>query len=134
MAGLARVASAVAQFFYRDSCFIRGQFTGNNNAANTLIKVNGLATVARTGEGTYTFTLLANDGVTALKGFHLKDFRLTCINPNAADGGSGTVIITADALNASGTINFTTNHAAGAAADILVVAKLAVEISPEAAS
>lgn len=134
MASLAKVASGVGQFYYRDTCFVRGQFTGNNGAANTLIKFKGLATVARTGEGTYTFTLLAADGVAALKGMHLKAFDLNAINPADADGGSGRTIITADALFASGTISFKTYNQAGAAADVLVVAKLDVEISPEAAS
>lgn len=134
MASLARTGSPVAQFYYRDSCFIRGQFTGNNGAANTLIKFKGLATVARTGEGTYTFTLLAADGVSALKGMHLKAFNLNALNPADADGGSGRTIITADAINASGTISFKTYNQAGVAADLLVVAKLDVELSPEAAS
>lgn len=134
MASLARTGSTVAFHFYANTCFIRGQFTGNNNAANTLIKFKGLATVARTGEGLYTFTLLQADGVTPLKGMHLKAFNLNAINPADADGGSGRTIITADAINASGTINFKTYNQAGVAADLLVVAKLDVELSTEAAS
>jgi hypothetical protein len=133
---LRRVGGIVANWFYNNTCQIRGQFTGVNNSANTGIKFKGLATVARTGEGTYTFTLLADDGVTALKGFHLKDFNIFVISPTATDGlGIGcNWIITADSLNASGTINFTTFNNAGAAADIIGLAKMAVEISTEAAA
>ena len=133
MAGLARVGSSVAFNYYANTSFVRGQFTGANGSVGT-IKFKGLATITRTGEGAYTFKLLANDGTSALKGFHLKAFNLNAINPADADGGSGRTIITADALNASGTIDFKTYNQAGVAADVIAVAKLDVEISTEAAS
>jgi hypothetical protein len=135
MASLARVASAIAFWFYRDTMQVRGQFTGANGSVGTIL-FKGLATVTRTGEGTYVFKLLAADGTSALKGFHLKNFNIFSIASSTADGLSGGMDwqITADAINAAGTINFTAFNAAGAAADIIAVAKMAVEISMEAAS
>lgn len=133
--GLRRVGSVIATWFYRDTAHVRGQFTGVDNSANTTIQFKGLATVARTGEGTYTFTLLSDDGVSARKGYHLKSFHIFAINPTVTDGlGNGGYRITADAINASGTLNFTTYNNAATAADIVGVAKVAVELSLEAAS
>ena len=135
MSALAKVGNIVAQWFYKDTCQVRGQFTGVATSPNTTIQFKKLATVARTGVGTYVFTLLQADGVTALKGYHLKRFYIFGINPNSANGlADGGFCITADAINASGTVNFTTFNLAGSAADIVGVAKMDVEISTEAAS
>jgi hypothetical protein len=133
MASLRRVASTVAQFFYRDTCFIYGNYTGVNNAAGTGL-FKGLVVMARTGEGVYTITLLAADGVTALKGFHLKNLTLIPVAPASTDGLSGPWEITTDAINASGVITITTRNQAFAAADIIGLVKVALQISPEAAS
>lgn len=135
MSALRRVGNVIAQYFYRDTCQVRGQFTGVNNSANTTIQFKGLGTVARTGEGTYVFTLFGDDGVSARKGYHLKNFNIVAINPVITDGlGSGDYAITADAINSAGTLNFTTFNQAGSAADVIGIAKLAIEISTEAAS
>lgn len=134
MSAFAKVGSVIAQWFYLNTGCIRGQFTGADGSVGT-IKFKGLATITRSGEGTYVFKLLQSDGTTALKGYHLKSFHIFAINPTATDGlGLGGYAITADALNASGTINFTTFNNAGNAADVIAVAKMAVEVSTEAAS
>lgn len=130
---LNRVGNAIAFWFYRDTVMLRGQFTGANGSVGT-IRFKGLATVTRTGEGTYQLKLLQADGTTALKGYHLKNFNVVGIAPADADGLSGGWRITADAINASGTIDFTTYNLATAAADVIGVAKMAVELSVEAAS
>jgi hypothetical protein len=134
MSALARVGSAIAQWFYRDTCCVRGQFTGADGSVGT-IKFKGLATITRSGEGTYVFKLLQSDGTTVLKGYHLKSFHIFAINPTSTDGlGKGAYIVTDDSINTAGTINFTTFNAAGNAADVIAVAKVAVEVSVEAAS
>jgi hypothetical protein len=119
--------------YYRDVCQLRGQFTGANGSVGT-IQFKGMATITRTGEGTYVLKVLAADGVSALKGMHVKNFNIWAINPNTADGLSGPTLVTADAMSTAGTLNFTTQNAALAAADIIAIAKMAIELSPEAPS
>lgn len=134
MSALRRVGSVIAQFFYRETAFVRGQFTGADGSVGTIL-FKGLATITRSGEGTYVFKLLGDDGVSARLGYHLKSFHIFAINPTSTDGlGVGGYKITADAINASGTINFTTFNAAGTAADVIAVAKMGVELATEGAS
>lgn len=131
---LRRVGNAVAAWFYRDTQHVRGRFTGANGSVGTIL-FKGLATIARTGEGVYTLTLLNDDGSSGRKGYHIKALDFTFVAPNAADGGSGPKPeITTDSLNATGVITFTTRNLAGTAADVIGICIVDLEISPEAAS
>lgn len=133
MATLRRTSNPMAQHYYRDTNFVRGQFTGANGSVGTIL-FKGLGAIARTGEGVYTFTLLQADGVTALKGFHIKNLNFAFVAPNSADGGSGLTEITTDSMNATGVLTFTTRNLAGTAADVIGLCKMGIELSPEAAS
>lgn len=130
---LRRVGTTVAQFFFRDTAFVRGQFTGANGSVGTIL-FKGLGVIARTGEGVYTFTLLADDGTSGRKGYHIRNLVFTYVAPNSADGGSGQTEITTDSMNATGVLTFTTRNLAGTAADVIGLCKMAIELSTEAAS
>jgi hypothetical protein len=131
---LRRVGNAIAQWFFRDTQQVRGKFTGANGSVGTIL-FKGLATISRSGEGVYVLTVLAADGTSGLKGYHIKALDFTFVAPAAADGGSGPKPeITTDALNSAGTITFTTRNLAGTAADVIGVCFVDLEISPEAAS
>lgn len=132
MAGLRRVLQVVARFLYRDTAFIHGEFTGANGSVGTGNKFKGVAVLTRSGEGVYVLTLVQDDGATALKGYSIKGFNTIAVAPNSADGGSGTTEITTDALNASGTVTFTTRNLAGAAADVIGRMFIELKVSPEA--
>jgi hypothetical protein len=133
MASLRRVGNMIAQWFYRDTCHVRGEFTGANGSVGS-IKFKGLATVTYVGEGVYDIKLLANDGTSALKGFHIKSVALVPVAPATTDGLSGPWAITTDTMNSAGVVRVTTKNEAFAAADIIGVCKVAIELSPEAAS
>ena len=77
--------------------------------------------------------LLANDGTTALHGFHIKALNLVPIAPASTDGLSGPWEITTDTMNSAGVVRVTTRNQAFAAADVIGVCKVDLEISPEAA-
>lgn len=133
MSALRRVLSTIAFFLFRDTNFIQGEFTGANGSVGTIL-FKGVATVSRSGEGVYIFKLLQADGSTALLGFKLKSLSMIGVAPAAADGLSGVTEITTDALNASGTVTFTTRNLAGTAADVIGRCIVSCVISPEAAS
>jgi hypothetical protein len=133
MPALRRVLQPMARFLYRDTVFIHGQFTASAGAVATIL-FKGVATVTYSAAGTYVIKLLQDDGVTALKGYHLKSFHVFAVAPVLTDGlGSGDYAISADALNSAGTITFKTMTNAGAVADAIAVVKVALQISTEAA-
>jgi hypothetical protein len=134
MPGLRRVLQTLARFLYRDVVFIHGQFTASAGAVATVL-FKGCATITYSAAGTYVLKLLQDDGVTALKGYHLKSFHAFAIAPVLTDGlGSGDYAISVDSLNSAGTITFRTMTNAGAVADAIAVVKISMEISPEAAA
>jgi hypothetical protein len=130
---LATVAYPVDYHSRRDVSTFSGEFTGANNADPTGVKMKGNFTVKRTGEGVYRFQAVNKAG-TAVKGFSLVDFNLLCINPASTDGGSGPWFISDDSCVSAGHFDVTTQNQAFAAADILVLAKCKIILSPEAAS
>lgn len=130
---LRRIGNAIASWFYRDTQMVRGQFTGANGSVGTIL-FKGLATITYSAEGVYIFKLLAADGTSALKGYHLKNFQLIPFAPATTDGLSGPWEVTTDAINASGTITFTTRNQAFAAADVIGLCKVAIELAIEGAS
>jgi hypothetical protein len=129
-----RTAGPVAMWSHQGTVHVRGKFTGANGSVGTIL-FKGNANITRTGEGAYTYTLLADDGTSGRKGYHIKALNFTFVAPNSADGGSGPKPeITTDSLNSAGTIAFTTRNLAGTAADIIGICFVDLEISTEAAS
>ncbi len=117
----------------RDRAFIDGEFTGANNANPTGVKFKGNVVVTRTGEGVYRFQLVDKQG-NAVKNLHLKSVSLTFLSPASTDGGSGPWFLSDNSVVTAGRFDITTQNQAFASADILVLTKVTIGLSPEAAS
>ncbi len=130
---LRRTCTDVRFATHRDQVGVSGKFTGANGSVGTIL-AKGNFTILYIAEGVYDIKLLAADGTSALKGFHIKTLNLIPVAPASTDGLSGPWEITTDGLNANGLIRVTTRNQAFAAADIIGVCFVYLEISPEAAS
>lgn len=130
---LRRVGSAIAQFFYANTAFVRGEFTGAVGSIS-LVKFKGLMSATWNSTGLVTFTLLANDGVSALKGLHIKNLQIVPLTPTGATVGGWTWSLAANNMGTAGTFQIQFQQQSWAAADVVGIVKVAVELSSEAPS
>lgn len=130
---LAKTLFAILFSSHRDTAIIHGEFTGANNANPTGVKFKGNVVVTRTGEGVYRFQLVDAQG-NAINNLHLKNVLLQYLAPASTDGGSGPWFISDNSVNTAGHFDITTQNQAFAAADILVLTKVTIWLSPEAPS